>query len=325
MKRMSPPAGVHARSNGHAGPLYALRDFGVHAHLDAAEELLEHFAGDHQFFIVAFDHAPRLLAADRAQHLLQLAHAGFARVVAHNVAHRVLGKLDLLRRDAVLLDLARNEVAEGNVHLLLLAVALQEDQLHPVQQRRRNGIEHVGRADEEHLRQIERHVKVVVAEDVVLLRVKRLKKRGRRIAAEVAAQLVDLVEHDDRIVGLGPANALDDLARQARRCRCGDGRESPPRRACRPARCAGTCGPARARWTGPGWFCPRPEGRQSTGSAPSCPASARAHSDSRECDPSPFSARSGPRPESPWPCRYRLWSRSFWPREARPATRCSCG
>ena len=147
-------------------------------------------------------------------HLLQLAHAGLARVVAHDVAHRVLGKLDLLRRDAVFLDLARNQVAEGDVHLLLFAVALQRDDLHAVEQRRRHRVEHVGRADEQHLRQIERHVEVVVAERVVLLRVQRLEQRRGRIAAEVAAQLVDLVEHDHRVVGFGAANALDDLARQ---------------------------------------------------------------------------------------------------------------
>ena len=64
------------------------------------------------------------------------------------------------------------------------------------------------------LRQIERHVEIVVAEGVVLLRVQRLKQRRGRIAAEVAAQLVDLVQHDDRVVGFGAANALDDLAGQ---------------------------------------------------------------------------------------------------------------
>ena len=115
------------QSHGHAGPLHAFGDFGFHAHLDAAQEFLQHFARDDQLFRLAFDHAARLLAADRADHLLQLAHAGFARVVAHDVPHRLLGKLDLLRRDSVFLDLARNQVAVGDVHLLLFAVALQRD------------------------------------------------------------------------------------------------------------------------------------------------------------------------------------------------------
>ena len=81
-------------------------------------------------------------------------------------------------------------------------------------QRRRHRVEHVGRADEQHLRQIERHVQIVVAEGVVLLRVQRFQQRRGRIAAEVAAQLVHLVQHDHRVVGFGAANALDDLAGQ---------------------------------------------------------------------------------------------------------------
>ena len=101
------------------------------------------------------------------------------------------------------------------MHLLLFAVALQRNDLHAVLQRRRHGIEHVGRADEQHLRQIERHVEVVIAERVVLLRIERFKQRRRRIATEVAPQLVDLVEHDHRVVGFSAANALDDLARQS--------------------------------------------------------------------------------------------------------------
>ena len=61
---------------------------------------------------------------------------------------------------------------------------------------------------------IERHIEVVVAERGVLLRIERFQQRRSRIAAEVAAQLVDFVEHEDRIVGLRAANALDDLSRQ---------------------------------------------------------------------------------------------------------------
>ncbi len=41
-----------------------------------------------------------------------------------------------------------------------------------------------------------------------------LEQRGRWIAAEIAAQLVDLVQHEDGIVGAGAAQVLDDLAGQ---------------------------------------------------------------------------------------------------------------
>ena len=100
------------------------------------------------------------------------------------------------------------------MHLLLFAVALQRDDLHAVLQRRRHRVEHVRGADEEHLRQIERHVEIVIAERIVLFRIEGFEQRRGRIAAEVASELVDLVEHDHRVVGFRPANALDDLARQ---------------------------------------------------------------------------------------------------------------
>ena len=80
----------------------------------------------------------------------------------------------------------------------LFGIALQIDDLHTIEQRCRHRVEHVRRADEQHLRQIERLIEVVVAERVVLLRIKHFKQRRRRIATEIAAQLVDLVEHEDR-------------------------------------------------------------------------------------------------------------------------------
>ena len=61
-------------------------------------------------------------------------------------------------------------------------------------ERRRDRVEHVGGRDEEHLAEIERHLEVVVRERVVLLGIENLEQRRRRIAAEIGADLVDLVE-----------------------------------------------------------------------------------------------------------------------------------
>ncbi len=118
------------------------------------------------------------------------------------------------RADAVLLDLPGDQVLECDVYLFLFRVALQLDDLHAVAQRIGNGIEHVRRGNEQHLRQIERHVEVVIAEAEVLLRIERLQQRRRRIAAKVASYLVDFVEHENRIVGFRAADALHDLPRQ---------------------------------------------------------------------------------------------------------------
>ena len=165
--------------------------------------------------------------------------------------------------------------------------------------------------------QIERHVQIVVAERVVLLRIQRLQQRRCRIAAEVASQLVDLVQHDHRVVGFRPPNALDDLPRQRADVRPPmsanlrlvvhaaqrDALELPPQRP--------RNRPAQARFA----HARRPDKAQE--SAPSCPASAPARSGNPECGPSPSSARSGPRPESPSPCRCRSSRRALGPRQHR--------
>jgi len=54
----------------------------------------------------------------------------------------------------------------------------------------------------------------VVPERGVLLGVEDLQQRGGGITPKVHAQLVDLVEHEDRVLRPGAAEPLDDLARQ---------------------------------------------------------------------------------------------------------------
>ena len=101
-----------------------------------------------------------------------------------------------------------------DLELLLARVARDLEDLHAVEQRRRDRVEHVRRRDEDDVRQIELHLEVVIRERRVLLGVEHLEQRGRRVAAEVGAELVDLVEHEHRVLGADPAHALDDAARE---------------------------------------------------------------------------------------------------------------
>ena len=120
----------------------------------------------------------------------------------------------VLRRQAVLLELLRDEELLRDVQLLLARVAGQLEDLEAVAQRRRDRVHDVRRRDEHDLRQVERHLEVVVREGCVLLGIEDLEQRRRRIAAEVVPELVDLVEHEDRVVGPGLLHALDDAPRQ---------------------------------------------------------------------------------------------------------------
>jgi hypothetical protein len=78
----------------------------------------------------------------------------------------------------------------------------------------RNRIQQVCGRHEHDLRQIERNVEIVVGERVVLLGVEHLEERGSRVAAEVRTQLVDFVEHEQRIVRACLPQALEDATRQ---------------------------------------------------------------------------------------------------------------
>ncbi len=100
----------------------------------------------------------------------------------------------------------------GDLRFFLFRVAGQPQQLHPIQQRLRNTIERVGRGDEEHLRQVERQVEIVVVKLEILSRVENFEQRRGRITPKIAAELVDLVEHQQRILHAGAANRLDDAA-----------------------------------------------------------------------------------------------------------------
>ena len=112
------------------------------------------------------------------------------------------------------LEPALHQIALGDLDLLVLGIARQLDHLHAVAQRTGDGVEHVGRADEHHARQVERHREIIVAEGRVLLGVEHLQQRRRRIAVEALAELVHLVEHHDGIARLGLADRLDHVAGQ---------------------------------------------------------------------------------------------------------------
>src|SRR5438105_10259668 len=101
-----------------------------------------------------------------------------------------------------------------NADLLPLRVAGDADDLHAVAQRWADRLGDVRGGDEEHLRQVVWHLEVVIAELTVLLGIQHLEQRGGRIAAEVGADLVDLVEHDHWVARAGGAHRLDDPSRE---------------------------------------------------------------------------------------------------------------
>src|SRR5262249_9543950 len=138
---------------------------------------------------------------------LEVAYARLAGVMANEMAHRLAWKFDLIGRNPVLLDLPRNQVLERDVDLLLFRITLQFDDLHAITQRLSDRIEHVRRGDEQYFGKIEGHIEVIVTKGRVLLRIKRLEQCRSRIAAKVAPDFVNLIEHEHGIFRLSTTNA----------------------------------------------------------------------------------------------------------------------
>ena len=130
-----------------------------------------------------------------------------------------LRSADSLEPDLVLLQtrplqLAREQVVAGDDDLLVLGVAVERDQLHAVEQGLGDGFEDVGGGQEDHVAQVEFDLQVVVAEGVVLRRVEHFEEGGGRVAPEVGADLVDLVEQDDRVHRTGLLDRPHDASGQ---------------------------------------------------------------------------------------------------------------
>src|SRR3954469_16867150 len=158
--------------------------------------------------------ARRGRAQQRAELALELAHARLARVLGDDRAQELVGDLHLVLAQAVALALARPQVAAGDRRLLGRRVAVEADDLHAVEQRAGDRLGLVGRRDEHDLGEVELDVEVVVAERRVLRRVEHLEQGRAGVAAPVGADLVDLVEEDDRVHRARVAQRADEAARK---------------------------------------------------------------------------------------------------------------
>jgi hypothetical protein len=92
-------------------------------------------------------------------------------------------------------------------------VPRQFNHLHSVNQRSRDRVGRVGGAEEQHLGQVDRNVKVVVCERVVLLWVEELEQCRRWVSVVRPSDLVNFVDEDKRVFTLALLQALDRFAR----------------------------------------------------------------------------------------------------------------
>ena len=154
------------------------------------------------------------LAHERGDLAFGVANTSFARVVSNQVHERLVGDRHLRLLQAVILSLLWDDVALCNLYLLDLGVPRNLNDFHAIAERRRDRVELIRSCNEEHLRKVELHLKIIVLIRRVLLWIKHLKERRRRIAAEVRAELVDLIKHEDRVLCSRLLDSLHDATRK---------------------------------------------------------------------------------------------------------------
>ena len=167
--------------------------------------------GDRDLLRLLGDDLLHRLARQARDLALEVPDAGLARVVADQVADRGVGDRPFPVLEPVRLADLAHQVALRDLDLLILRVAGDADDLHAVEQRLRHA-EAVRGGHEHHVRQVVVHLEVVVREGRVLLGVQHLQQRGGRVPAPVRAELVDLVQQEERVRRLRLLHALDHLA-----------------------------------------------------------------------------------------------------------------
>ena len=119
----------------------------------------------------------------------------------------------MISTQSVFSELPRHEIALGDLEFLTLGVPGEIDRFEAVEQWSRNVLDEVRGRDEQDLRQIERHAEIVVGKRVILRRVEHFEQRRGGISLEGDAELIDLIEQEDRVFCARLLHALDDAAR----------------------------------------------------------------------------------------------------------------
>ena len=185
----------------------------IHSVLFGAEKISEILPGHlHTLFLLLQDHSGSL-PADMSDLPLELAHTGLTRILHDHIADRFIGNEQLILPDSVRLLLLGNQMFFGDVMLFIFGIGSDLDHLHTVQERPRDRIRVICRSDKEHVRQVDGYLNIMVFEMTVLLGIKDLQQRGSCISLVIAAQLIDLVEHHQRISDSRFAKPCRDPAR----------------------------------------------------------------------------------------------------------------
>ena len=194
----------------HAGQFVAVLQFAAIAKARLAQQVFQIVGRDADSLGCGFGDLRDDFARSLADLAFQVAHAGLARVVADDLQQRLVREFELAGVQAIFAALARHQILRGDRLFFTFSIAAQLNDLHAVAQGTRDGIQRVGGGDEHAVAEVKSHIQIMIAEFGILFGVEHFQQRRARIATEIAPQLVDFVQHNQRIARLGAADGLDD-------------------------------------------------------------------------------------------------------------------
>jgi len=147
------------------------------ADLPASQIIVKILLADADLLLAFLDDLRRDLAAGRVNLFLQAADAGLHRIIRNDSPDGSVRKGKILFRYAGFLRRLSDQMLLRDMEFLIRRIARKLDNFHPVEQRLRDRIVGVCRADEEHMRQIVRQIDIVVRKGRVLLRIEHFQKR----------------------------------------------------------------------------------------------------------------------------------------------------
>src|SRR5580658_1069459 len=187
----------------------------IFAIFEDAEEVVGIGGADFDAHARAFgDDFARHFAGDVLDFAFEAANAGFVRVVPDYVEQAFIRELEIVFAETRGFARALDEETLGDFQLFCLGVAGQPQDFHAVLQRLRNGVQHVGGADEHDFREVVLDVEIVIGEPVIQLGVEDFHERGGRVAAKVGGHFIDFVQDEDWVHGAGLFHHLNDLTGQ---------------------------------------------------------------------------------------------------------------
>ena len=175
--------------------------------------LFQIFRTDHQRFLPASGKLHCRSPAQCIKALLQSSDTAFHRIAADDRPDCFVRNLQPVLRNPHGLLRSGEQVPDSNLILLAGGIAAEFNDLHPVEQRLRNGVRCIRCTDEQDIAQIIGHIHVVVRKGVVLFRIQHFQQSAGRVAVVGHPELVHFIQYNNRIGSPALLDPVHDSAR----------------------------------------------------------------------------------------------------------------